>query len=506
MPKPAVIVVGHCTVDSARIFCCAEAQGKDHSFARLAWRAGGEEDEINITLRAADPYHLGVFELDLPPSATVEYAIDVSATESDLPQAATLLSGPLNSFRLLPRGRPLRVGLVSCNGVYQVADESRRYSLWRHLKTQIDQQAIDLLIHAGDQIYADPIWMRYDSDHRNRDLSPAAEERMTALTAEYRRWYVERSWNAPPVAEVLASCPNLMMWDDHDIYDGYGSHDDDSEPPQQAFLLAAKQAFEEFQTSHGPGRLDPESSYLAAFTHEEVGIVFLDARTNRMWRRNTVVGEKQLSAFDEWTRAHLRNLKRLYIVSSIPLVHANVSAALRLFRIIPGREGIEDDLRDTWTASRNRDECQRFVKRLFALLEKNPALQITILSGDVHVGAVGEIRSRLMRSSKANESWPRIHQVTSSGIGHPPPEGIGLWFMKRTSRDWFQIGSDDFEGRLITLHGVSDLVLARRNFAVLNLGDEAWEPHGNLRVDFHAEVEAEFEVFTQILNGPGRAA
>ena len=43
-----------------------------------------------------------------------------------------------------------------------------------------------------------------------------------------------------PVAAVLASVPNVMTWDDHEIYDGYGSHDDDGEPSQQAFFLAAK--------------------------------------------------------------------------------------------------------------------------------------------------------------------------------------------------------------------------------------------------------------------------
>ena len=80
MSQPAIIVVGHCTASSARIFCCTEAHGEGQFFARLAWRAGGEKNEVSITLRAADPYHLGVFELDLPTSARVEYAIDV-ATE-----------------------------------------------------------------------------------------------------------------------------------------------------------------------------------------------------------------------------------------------------------------------------------------------------------------------------------------------------------------------------------------------------------------------------------------
>lgn len=509
MTRPLVTVVGHCTSTSARIFCCAPPPNGAPSMARVAWRVehgNPRTGVMEMILRGAEPYSVGVFDLGgLPPGGRVEYAIAVGKYASDLPDKAELLAGPLASFRLLPAGRPPRIALVSCNGVWNVSDEKRKYALWKSLKAEIDAGRVDLVVHAGDQIYADPIWMAHDADARKMGLRPTNKGRMADLTREYRKWY-EKTWSAEPVAAVLASVPNVMTWDDHDIYDGYGSHDDDDEAPQQAFFLAAKQAFEEFQTMHGPGPLHPESS-LAGFTHEGVGVVLLDTRTNRMWNARRVLGDAQLAAFDAWCAANVAGLKRLYVVASIPLVHANVAGALAALWLKPGREDIEDDLRDAWTASNNRDECQRLTKRLFALQAKHPELQVTVLSGDVHVGAIAELRSRLPAHRAPGGDYSRMFQITSSGIGHPPPEGFGMFLITQATRSAVTLGTEDIQGRLVELNGADGLLLKRRNFAILHLtdaGGEAWEPHGNLTVEFHGEVPGGTEPLVQVCNGPGR--
>ena len=510
MAEPSVIVVGYCTDTSARIFCCAMGNGPQSSVARIAWRVAGDTpvQTQEKELRPADPCQFEVFELEgLPQSAALEYAIDVAPSSRKLTDKNKLLKQSPKSFRLLPSGRPMRLGLVSCNGVFQESDEKRRYDLWKKLKRAIDRGEIDMIVHGGDQIYADPIWMAYDSDHRNQGLTPIDKKRVEEVTREYRRWYVEKTWNAPDVAAVLCSCPNVMTWDDHDIFDGYGSNHGDDKPAQQAFLHAAKQAYEEFQLSHGPAALHDESC-LRGFTHNGVGILLLDTRTNRNWEKGAVLGEAQFEAIDRWCEENLNDLKRLYVVSSIPLIHVNVALAETLRKIMPGTEGVEDDLRDCWTASRNRDECQRLAKRLFSILRDNPELQLTVLSGDVHVGAIGEIRSTLKGHRRPDGEIPRIFQVTSSGIGHPPPSGFKLALIKQTGANVaLNLGTNDIKARLCPLIGVDGLFLARRNFAILDLCGRSgndWEPHGNLLVKFHAEGERDPKVLQQVLNGPGR--
>ena len=505
MPAPLVTVVGHCTDVAARVFCCAK---KTHAVARIAWSAAGQIGTQDRELTAASPYAIGVFELrGLPASSRVTYAIDAAADETSLASPAEMLApdAPTPSFRLLPTSRPLRLGLVSCNGAFQVTDVRRRYLMWRKLRDQIDSGNIDVLIHAGDQIYADAIWMKHDASAANGGLTPGATKRVEAVTEEYRRWYVERSWDAPDVAAVLASVPNLMTWDDHDIYDGYGSNDDDHEPPQQAFLKAAAQAFSEFQTSHGPGAIGPPGqSFLTGFVHRDIGVLLLDTRLNRSWKTGTILGAGQLQSVEAWLETHAATLRHLFVVTSIPVVHAKVTAALKLIEMLPGRQGLEDDLREVWTASRNRAECQSLCKRLFATLSKNRGLQITLLSGDVHVGALAEMESLL--GAHQQSSVRRIFQVTSSGVGHPPIGGIAMWAVRRLlTSAWVELGSADFRGRLLTLNGVEDQIVEARNFAVIRLeGDDcAWHPQGNVYVDFHTETPdgLDTRVLPQTLNG-----
>jgi hypothetical protein len=54
--------------------------------------------------------------------------------------------------------------------------------------------------------------------------------------------------------------------------------------------------------------------------------------------------------------------------------------------------------------------------------------RVTVLSGDVHVGAPGMIAST--RSTAEEPSSQVINQLTSSGIVHPPPPGVVLFFLE----------------------------------------------------------------------------
>jgi phosphodiesterase/alkaline phosphatase D-like protein len=508
MADPLLTIVGHTTSDSTRIFCCTESTA---AWVRVAWRDanGGRSGHADVALDDAPPYRIGTVHLaDLPTAAALEYAVEVAPQAAELTRPDALLQDAPSAgrLRLLPTDRPIRIGFVSCNGAFQIEDEQRRYLLWRSLKSEIDNGRVDLLIHGGDQIYADPIWMRHDSDAKGRNLDPNDALRVAEVTQRYREWYIEKAWSWDEVKGVLAAVPNVMTWDDHDIFDGWGSHDNDVDPPQQAFFAAARQAFSEFQASHGPGSIG--KTFLTGFVHGSVGVVLLDTRSHRQWSRATVLGQEQCQQLGAWSAANITDdTRRLFVVSSIPLVHAKVAGALTLLRLWPGTEESEDDLRDAWTASRNRGDAQFLCKWLFSMLHRHPNLQITILSGDVHVAAIAELESRLPAHVARGVS--RIFQVTSSGIGHPPPTGFDMWLIRRAlATRWMDLGSNDFRGRLLALHGATGKVMEARNFAVLTMEDQdgGWEPHGNLYVDLHVENArgTGTNVFRQVLNGPGR--
>jgi PhoD-like phosphatase len=462
---PRLVVVGHCTSTTARILCCDDAS----RVARLAWRANGTTGAVEISLTEASPYQRGVFDLrDLPTGAAVTYAIAVGEDAASLPTAEALLEGSTRRFRLLPADRPPRVALLSCNGIYEFPDAKRRCDMWRRLRSELEAGWIDVVVHAGDQVYADEVVKRYAREARR---SPHGDALLRRVTEEYRRLYVERFWSVPDVAAVLTSYPNIMTWDDHDIDEGWGSNPNDDKPYRRLFFRAAKQAFSEFQAANGPPRID-EDSFACGFTHGDIAFLLLDGRSHRLYSEGRVLGEAQLEAARRWLDALPAATRRLYLVLGIPPIHAKLTTIAAILRWTPFSEPYASDLRDGWMSKGNRGECAKLMQLLVDFCRSHARTDVTILSGDVHVGNIGKLHHL-----QIGVMW----QVTSSGIASPAPEGLGGWLMENVSRPAIDLGAG-VRGKLmrITEHG-HDL-MHRRNFALLE------EAGGGLRVRFFGEA------------------
>ena len=476
MTAPRLTVVGHCTSTTARILCALEriAPGR-RRIGRLAWQAGAACAMVEVELTSAPPYDLGVFDLrGLPPGAQVDYAIDVDADAAALPAAEQLLAGGTRRFRLLPADRPPRVALLSCNGVYEIKDKARRFDMWQRLRQQLEERRVDLIVHAGDQVYADEVVKRYSKAARRTQYGNAdAEALLDTVTQEYRRLYVEHFWTIPDVAAVLTTCPNIMTWDDHDIDEGWGSNPTDGQPWRRLFFRAARQAFSEFQASIGPPRIDGDS-FACGFNHGEIAFLLLDGRSHRLYSERRVLGMAQFAAARRWLFALPTTTRRVFLVLGIPPVHAKLATAAAILRWTPFTEPYASDLRDGWGSKGNRAECERLMQLLVDFCRARPSVDVTILSGDVHVGNIGRLVHR-----EIGLLW----QVTSSGIASPPPEGVSGWLMENVSRPTVDLGAG-VRGKLmpITEHG-HDL-MHRRNFALLEVEGE------RLRVKLFGEALA----------------
>jgi phosphodiesterase/alkaline phosphatase D-like protein len=295
------------------------------------------------------------------------------------------------------------------------------------------------------------------------------------------------------VHDVLASCPSVMIWDDHDIYDGYGSHTDDNGPFAQAFFVAARHAFAEFQSATNPPALPRDgTSFACAFTHNGVGVLVLDTRTHRLESAGRVLGDTQIQATGHWLRSEpARGLHHLFVVSSIPFVHLKITALQSLLEGTGGAWELTDDVRDAWTSSRNQNECRRILMRLFQYADDHPETLVTVLSGDVHVASLAQLESRM--SAYLTDGRPaRLYQVVSSGIGSPPPGAAEAFLMRQITGSTIELGAPELTGQLLRLSGVRNdpYLLFRRNFAILNLetrGGGAWDEHKNVWVNFFAE-------------------
>ncbi len=477
MSAPIICTIGHCTNSSAKVCVVADEAAR---FVRLAFRIdGGKAQHRDVPSRAAEPYQLATVGLDgLPSGATVEYAVCVSPDVGGLELPEQRLTRETSSFRLLPSDRPLRLGVLSCNGVHKVPREGR-YAMWTRLAECVAAGEVDLLLHVGDQIYADALKESHDVCAE----SAHADE----LAAAYRRWTVN-TWRPPEVARVLASCPSVMMWDDHDIYDGWGSNDGDRAPEARAFFDGARVAFEELQASHNPARIDP-SSYATGFMHQSVGVLLLDARTHRDYSAGVVVGDAQWSAVDAWLeKARAADLRHLFVVVGTPPVHLRVAVDQWIHEITPWTESATDDLRDAWISKNNQPEAERLVARLFDFQVRSPGTRVTLVAGDVHVSTIGRLESS-REQHVSGRALPVVHQIVSSPIGYTVPTGLVAWLLRRATKKRIEV-APGIVGDLVDLVGVdTDRILARRNFAVIRCddGDDGWHPDAELRVRYYAE-------------------
>ncbi|WP_448204732.1 alkaline phosphatase D family protein [Azospirillum sp. sgz302134] len=334
-------------------------------------------------------------------------------------------AGP--SWSLIVPGRLThpRLAYVSCNGV---EDESRlaalpasRNALWSDLYHRHQAERFHLLLQGGDQLYADGVWRkgpllsewkaRTDKARFSQTFTPAMAEEAMAF---YFDLYLS-VWSQPETAAVLARIPSVMMWDDHDIFDGWGSHPEEEMQSQiwRGVYMTARRHFALFQIGAVVEAM-PEcvwgaqrSTFTQGFRVGEVGILALDLRTERTPRR--VLSDRSWSLLPEWLE-RFDGCRHLVLMSSVPLLFLDTAPVERALGALPLRIGIEDDLRDQWRSHAHAEEWQRLIE-LLAGFSLRSGCRITAVSGEIHAGG------RALLRGGGVEMW----QLIASGIVHPPP-------------------------------------------------------------------------------------
>ncbi len=125
----------------------------------------------------------------------------------------------------------LRLAYVSCNGE-EVGDMDRegseRNAMWARLRDDHRRAPFALLLHGGDQVYADEVTEGHplSDDWPDRVPDSPSPQALDGLRAHLRQRFFDRYaalYGAPELAWLAARVPSLMQWDDHDICDGWGS-------------------------------------------------------------------------------------------------------------------------------------------------------------------------------------------------------------------------------------------------------------------------------------------
>ena len=407
-------------------------------------------------------------------------------------EARYAIGGETWAVHLPPAGGRRRLAYTACNGVEDEGEgnypddpgRETRYALWRGLAAEHARDPFHLLLQGGDQLYADSLWDKVPSLAAWRRLS-WKESNRAPFTAEMAdgadRYYLERYfwlWSQPELAPLLASVPSVMMWDDHDIFDGWGSWPADRQgcPVFRGVYAIAREHFVLFQLAVArPGAL-PEGFADQRGVHfgcafrvgGGLGIVAPDLRSERT--RERIMGEAGWRDFEAMIGS-MEGCRHLLVMSSVPLANTDLSPVERLLVAIPGHNNLEDDLRDQWQSYAHRAEWRRMLEALVAFSART-GTRVTSLSGEIHLGALGLVEG---------DRGVRIHGLVSSGIVSPPPPAALVAVYELLGRRSLRPGPGLLV-RLLAIPGHGRRYLRERNWLSLTaVGD------GRFEAVWHAE-------------------
>jgi len=393
----------------------------------------------------------------------------------------TVAGGTPIDFTVPERGADPRIAYASCNGFSNPRDMKRvgdKNERWVDLNSRHDDRPFNILMMGGDQVYSDTIWEAVEPIKKWVERPRAA--RLTAAFTETMRRKVDQfyldlylsRWSQTEPAGAMARIPTVMMWDDHDIFDGWGSYPPELHqcPVYQGIFEVARKYFQVFQLQTPPGSPTPATlpgQSFFTFTHQfgTLAILALDMRSERT--DQTIMSRGSWDVVLEWMSG-LAGCSHLLIMASIPVVHPDFSLLEKVLGLLPGRQDLEDDLKDHWLSRSHKEERLRFIHRMLKFMESS-STRVTLLSGDVHVGAVGVIKSE--RTADGDPNKRVINQLTSSGIVHPSPPGMALHFLESAGEKVEEVDRD-ITARMLEVPGTRYRFIGTRNWMSLTPDDQ----------------------------------
>jgi len=383
------------------------------------------------------------------------------------------------SFSVPVFGSKPNMAYASCNGFSSLdimTKTERPYALWESLKASHESSPYAALLMGGDQVYADSIWGAVPELRKWNELPLEEKQRRKAsalMVAQIDRFYDQLyrdRWSNPAMNLMMASIPSVMMWDDHDIFDGWGSFPESLQSCAvfQAIFERARHYFLLFQirSLENTALLDSEKEfYSQGVPFHGYHILALDNRSERT--REQVMGSDHWNCLNDYLEGKV-NSGDLLLMSAVPVVYRDFTMTETAFDYTPWEEELTDDLKDHWRAKDHEGERARLIMRLLQNARRRPSNRTLILSGDVHIGCAGVILDRRDPVQRF-----KIHQVVSSGIVHPAPSRVQWLGIMAVTNDKSEYLTEDRSIKVSLLKPFgSKQYIRTRNFVTLSDGND----------------------------------
>nr|POE49535.1 uncharacterized protein CFP56_50452 [Quercus suber] len=378
--------------------------------------------------------------------------------------------GPAVGFWVPARGETMNIMFHSCNG-FSLSVDSHSFSgpdpLWRDVLNRHQRRPFHVMLGGGDQIYNDAAmrdtdlfreWLATKNpEHKHSaDFTPDMQNELeTFYLDRYAMWFSQGLF-----AMANSQIPMVNMWDDHDIIDGFGSYPHhfmssrvftglgavafkyymlfqhqslvaETENEEPCWLLGA---------SPGP-YINELSRSLFMNLGRKVVFLGLDCRTERM--RDEILSQDSYDIIFDRCRDEIYKgeTKHLIVLLGVPIAYPRLNFLENILtsKVMDpikalGRTGmlggfvnkfdggveILDDLDDHWTAKHHKAERNWFIQELQELAAEK-SVRVTILGGDVHLGAVGQFYTQKLLGVGKDKDHRYMPNVISSAIVNTPP-------------------------------------------------------------------------------------
>jgi len=276
----------------------------------------------------------------------------------------------------------------------------------------LDAHHVEAVILCGDQVYNDlpePLSL-FDDDYFQRVAPPGRESVLECSREEVRRLVQARYrafWSMEGFQRLQSRWACFAIPDDHDIVDNWGSTPEHSKAEWQTFADGSLDACHDYQTSRVLGHSDerPESLH-HTFRWGPVAGFVMDLRSQKHTdgERCTMFSDEQLEELKAFLRGN-EDAGILTVTLSVPLAHVP-EWMQDLGKPLDGEGG---DLADRWS----QDHAHHARDQLMAVFHEHrvrrPWQPLVLFGGDVHVGAVSELRFE-------HGTTGSIHQLISSPL------------------------------------------------------------------------------------------
>jgi hypothetical protein len=201
--------------------------------AQSNWFAGSQSQTVDALKLYADPQKaFWRFSVKVPLEADSEARWQY--TIPTMKMVSGVSTSPSREFYVPAANQSMRLMFHSCNG-FSVGTDVDFWSgpiLWKNVLQTHAKRPFHVMIGGGDQIYNDSIrvdgplkpWTEIGNPKKRREYpfdNAMREACDHYYFGNYVRWY-----STEPFATANSQIPQINIWDDHDIIDGFGSYTD----------------------------------------------------------------------------------------------------------------------------------------------------------------------------------------------------------------------------------------------------------------------------------------